>query len=97
MQNNINQDNILKNCAMKNSHVGGVWANFMNNINEKIEFELRISEKIEFELKIWLFGKTHMDAPLKKLEKQHFELFFKGNVVKVKNKTSILRFVPKKF
>ena len=33
-------------------------------------------------------------APLKFLKIHHFEVFFKLNAVKVKNKTSIIRFLP---
>ena len=40
----------------------GVWTNLNN----------KTTKKIEFELKLWLFGKTHLDAPLKKLENTPF-------------------------
>ena len=40
--------NVLKNCSLR---MWGLWSNFINKINEKIEFELRnTDEKLKIQL-----------------------------------------------
>ena len=45
---------VLKNCTLELQYkvfIWGVWANFLNKINEKIEFELRNSDnKLKIQL-----------------------------------------------
>ena len=50
----------------------GVWANFINKINEKIEFELRNSDK---KLKIRL-SEEDKTVSSRNLKIHYFEVFF---------------------
>ena len=77
-QKKINQDNeltVLKNRTLELQYkvfIWGVWVNFLNKINEKIEFELRNSNN---KLKIRL-SEEDKTVSSRNLKIRYFEVFF---------------------
>ena len=66
---------VLKNCTLELQYkvfIWGVWVNFLNKINEKIEFELRNSNN---KLKIRL-SEEDKTVSSRNLKIRYFEVFF---------------------